>query len=957
MGICNSKSIQKGIRESQKYKLSQPVSHLTQPPQNNAFSISDLPFQNPNIKDNQKVPQNQAQNSKKNPPKKPKRPKVNYSIFDEIKDAHFLKMRTYKRPEEKPQASQQYDMYAPHINAYNGNKNKLDELDSYEYVGSNFSDKRYYDSIPKKKSSAGVKLDETKTIFFKGGSSPVYSESILVLQGYDDVESTWVDIEDRSYRVQRRISYGHGYRPFDLEQNMMKYVMQAGWFVMIKDRWGFLLNLDSITEAYQGHLHKRWKVLLEETFFFEMVEKFAGFMEDLQAEKQGIQGVLPREIPTTDFDAFLAEGYISEDLHKQLFLHQKQEVGWMFDLENYPAIRMKKTQSALAFLDSGYYIDPENLAQGFIKLDDKDDFVDIFVPGGILASQIGSGKTVTTITLASIGSHLIGKKKIKEMKEESKLSDIRNGPGDNKRKLNSLLNEMYEPSMIIVTENILKQWEAEFKKFCPKLRVIVIESEKDLLKLQFKDGKLGNCDIILTHRLIIEKGNDLFTKHCPQIFKTSFRRVIMDEFHELTAYMTEQALASEKGKDYKGGQLKHNMVDFCRTLSKIEGKFTWGITGTPDSLNYYAEAEPLFILLNLNHEYKNTASTFAKFKDEFVSTCMRKNPRSVDLPGLRKSVQNVHFGQIQNILYKGKLNYALDKKAAEEICSHLLKQWRKFDSGEKDYIQVGIETIKKRQQEEIMTLESLLKERGRREDNDILQKRLEILRSEGNFFEEVIKLISQKSFECPVCLVEFNAKDIVVTECLHNLCAGCYDNLQKSLNHPQCPVCRDFIQGSGLVIHPKFAKTKENKLTAIIKALNATPREDKVIIFTQFQSLVEHLTDIFIEVGIPFIVLKGSPTQINISLINFKYDPDIKVLLMSVEQAASGINVQEANHVFFAHPIFGMEFEKAAITYNQCIGRAYRIGQMKDVDVKLFVTSDSLEVDLIPSFNKYAHPF
>ena len=74
---------------------------------------------------------------------------------------------------------------------------------------------------------------------------------------------------------------------------------------------------------------------------------------------------------------------------------------------------------------------------------------------------------------------------------------------------------------------------------------------------------------------------------------------------------------------------------------------------------------------------------------------------------------------------------------------------------------------------------------------------------------------------------------------------------------------------------------------------------------------------------------------------------------MSIEQAASGINVTVANHIFFAHPIFGMEFEKAAITYNQCIGRAYRIGQEKQVNVKLFVTKNSIEEDLSQSFFKY----
>lgn len=93
-------------------------------------------------------------------------------------------------------------------------------------------------------------------------------------------------------------------------------------------------------------------------------------------------------------------------------------------------------------------------------------------------------------------------------------------------------------------------------------------------------------------------------------------------------------------------------------------------------------------------------------------------------------------------------------------------------------------------------------------------------------------------------------------------------------------------------------------------------------------------------------------------LTKFKKVPEIKVLLMSIEQAASGINVTEANHVFFAHPIFGYAPESALITYTQCIGRAYRIGQKRPVNAKLFVTAHSLEEDLIESFLKafkYSH--
>lgn len=62
-------------------------------------------------------------------------------------------------------------------------------------------------------------------------------------------------------------------------------------------------------------------------------------------------------------------------------------------------------------------------------------------------------------------------------------------------------------------------------------------------------------------------------------------------------------------------------------------------------------------------------------------------------------------------------------------------------------------------------------------------------------------------------------------------------------------------------------------------------------------------------------MLKGEPSEINISLNSFNSVPEIKVLIMSIEQSASGINVTSANHIFFAHPIFGMEYYQAARTY------------------------------------------
>ena len=99
----------------------------------------------------------------------------------------------------------------------------------------------------------------------------------------------------------------------------------------------------------------------------------------------------------------------------------------------------------------------------------------------------------------------------------------------------------------------------------------------------------------------------------------------------------------------------------------------------------------------------------------------------------------------------------------------------------------------------------------------------------------------------------------------------------------------------------------------------------------------------FDQVNVSYMILKGVPKNINIRLQKFKNMADIRVIFMSIEQAASGVNLQEANHVFFAHPIFGFSKEKTKELYRQCIGRAYRIGQTKPVYSTIFVTKNTIE--------------
>lgn len=70
-----------------------------------------------------------------------------------------------------------------------------------------------------------------------------------------------------------------------------------------------------------------------------------------------------------------------------------------------------------------------------------------------------------------------------------------------------------------------------------------------------------------------------------------------------------------------------------KSLIEIPRDFTWGITGTPDNLNFYGTNTIVFSLLRLSDEY-NSLGTMDAMKHEFVTNCIRSNPRSVALPPL-----------------------------------------------------------------------------------------------------------------------------------------------------------------------------------------------------------------------------------------------------------------------------------------------------------------------------------
>jgi SNF2 family DNA or RNA helicase len=299
--------------------------------------------------------------------------------------------------------------------------------------------------------------------------------------------------------------------------------------------------------------------------------------------------------------------------------------------------------------------------------------------------------------------------------------------------------------------------------------------------------------------------------------------------------------------------------------------------------------------------------------------------------------------QMQKLIYKSE--YGLDD--TYELCSHLTDFWKQsMPNAADNHIEKLVQIITEKRNTEIEKFKAQLKNIIEPNKIKFLQQRIISFESANDYFQEIIDILKNNKYECPICMEESeNIDNIVVTDCMHAYCRECFDMFNKAGTN-FCVTCKAVITPQNIVVHPKLKEKLPSKIDKIIEAVNSVIGE-KIILFTQFTSLAQHICKIFDVNKITYAVLQGVPSEINISLNKFKTDKNIKVLIMSIQQSASGLNITEATHIFFAHPIFNFTHQDANRQYKQCIGRSYRYGQKRKVHVKFFITTGSVEEDLI----------
>ena len=187
---------------------------------------------------------------------------------------------------------------------------------------------------------------------------------------------------------------------------------------------------------------------------------------------------------------------------------------------------------------------------------------------------------------------------------------------------------------------------------------------------------------------------------------------------------------------------------------------------------------------------------------------------------------------------------------------------------------------------------------------------------------------------CPICYCPFSENIVLFIKCRHYFCQGCFERCHKERPNT-CPMCRTRAEvGEINYIGVDNRVITSTKNTEILRLLNSHPRE-RFLIFTRFDKFITPLTTFLSLNDIAartFDEYKASAPEIQ---------NDTRVILLSANSNASGTDMTFMHRVIIIEPfesyIYGKEIEK------QLIGRLHRINQTFDVDVYRLYIRDTIE--------------
>ena len=127
------------------------------------------------------------------------------------------------------------------------------------------------------------------------------------------------------------------------------------------------------------------------------------------------------------------------------------------------------------------------------------------------------------------------------------------------------------------------------------------------------------------------------------------------------------------------------------------------------------------------------------------------------------------------------------------------------------------------------------------------------------------------------------------------------------------------------------------KIEVLIEQIESKSPRHKILVFSQFVTMLELIKKELVARNIKFSWLTGSSRNREATVKEFQNNSEVRVFLISLKAGGVGLNLTEADYVYLVDPWWNPAVE------NQAIDRTHRIGQHKNVVAVRMICPDTVE--------------
>lgn len=553
--------------------------------------------------------------------------------------------------------------------------------------------------------------------------------------------------------------------------------------------------------------------------------------------------------------------------------------------------------------------------------------------------------------------------------------------------INNFINDNYiisNASLIICPNYLCDQWINEYyNKFINNKRVIMLSLQNQYNIIKFGDLLTADIIIISYQFLLKIKTGKIDRFNIIQKIKNNNKILDSTKFNYIDIFKWESIFLDES----------HEIInlpkgrEIINKINTLNSKTKWNITGTPcaNKVNGYLD------LLKFNIKNANTSPEFIQNTKFLFRKNIKHDIREIKQNTINENCNLIEFTQQERNIYESYNNnsnvnfliklccdielnqntYALIKncKTLDDIQVTMLKS-SEYDKNnlcnELNLLEIerdNIEYLLNDLNDDILKLELKNKLSIIKKTITIKKDKYNIIETTYNYLLNVINNLknNDEEYECPICLDTISDNMLTITKCGHKFCWDCLCKTYNINNKQEmkCPTCntklnKDQIYYMKTDKHDSNPQNKElskfieycksSKLGHILYFIKNLDKDDKIIIFSQWDIILNKVEYLLKKYNMKYISLNGTIYNKKKLIQKFKKE-DINIVLLSSQHSSSGINLTEANKIIFIEPVYGTQQYRYSIE-SQAIGRVDRLGQHKSIDIYRFIIKDTIEQEI-----------